>query len=363
MDKTCWTTDAKEFLRAFCNAAITMEPSEVSLLWFFWYCRECDGTRRLWEVEDGGQERKFVGGSGQISERIADIIGEKLIMEAPVIKLSDQNGTVTITTRDGRIFQAKHVIIAVAPSIQMKIHFDPPLPAQRMGLIQRVPMGSCIKNNVFYKTAFWREKGMNAFSSAGDGEAPVGNTVDDTKPDGSVPGITGFIMADRARELMDKTPEERKRITCEYYAKLFGTKEALNPVGYEEGNWPAEEWSGGCYTSTYPPGVMTKYGPTIREPLGNVYFAGTETAVMWSGYMDGAVEAGERAAREILYAMRKIGKDEIWQTEPMSKDVPSGPMPIPLSEKAAPSVGGALKLLAFATAVAGAGIVKFGAKL
>ena len=58
---------------------------------------------------------------------------------------------------------------------------------------------------------------------------------------------------------------------------------------------------------------------TIREPLGNMYFAGTETAVMWSGYMDGAVEAGERAAREILYAMRKIGKDEIWQTEPMSK--------------------------------------------
>ena len=61
----------------------------------------------------------------------------------------------------------------------------------------------------------------------------------------------------------------------------------------------------------------------IREPIGNIYFAGTETAVFWSGYMDGAVEAGERAAREVMYAMRLIGKDEIWQEEPMSEVINS----------------------------------------
>lgn len=37
----------------------------------------------------------------------------------------------------------------------------------------------------------------------------------------------------------------------------------------------------------------------LREPVGRLYFAGTETATEWSGYMEGAVQAGERAAREV----------------------------------------------------------------
>ena len=50
-----------------------------------------------------------------------------------------------------------------------------------------------------------------------------------------------------------------------------------------------------------------------------MFFAGTETAVLWTGYMDGAVEAGERAARESLNAMGMLPADQIWQMEPPSK--------------------------------------------
>lgn len=34
--------------------------------------------------------------------------------------------------------------------------------------------------------------------------------------------------------------------------------------------------------------------------MGKVHFAGTETASEWSGYMDGAITAGERAAQEAV---------------------------------------------------------------
>ena len=37
----------------------------------------------------------------------------------------------------------------------------------------------------------------------------------------------------------------------------------------------------------------------IRKPIGRLYFAGTETATQWSGYMEGAIQAGERSAREV----------------------------------------------------------------
>ena len=114
--------------------------------------------------------------------------------------------------------QAKSCILAIAPTLHQRIQFEPPLPPMRSQLIQRVPMGNCIKNNVFYDKPFWRKKGrksnlayklygypvaismvdllvffllgMNGFTSC-DGTEAVSNTVDDCKPDGTVPAITG----------------------------------------------------------------------------------------------------------------------------------------------------------------------------
>jgi monoamine oxidase len=46
--------------------------------------------------------------------------------------------------------------------------------------------------------------------------------------------------------------------------------------------------------------VLTSFGESLREPVGRIHWAGTETATVWNGYMDGALESGERAAREVL---------------------------------------------------------------
>jgi monoamine oxidase len=48
------------------------------------------------------------------------------------------------------------------------------------------------------------------------------------------------------------------------------------------------------------PNVLTRYGPALREPHGRVHWAGTETAMYWNGYMDGAVSSGRRAALEVI---------------------------------------------------------------
>lgn len=45
--------------------------------------------------------------------------------------------------------------------------------------------------------------------------------------------------------------------------------------------------------------ILSYLWSVIRQPVGKIYFAGTETATQWSGYMEGAVQAGERAAREV----------------------------------------------------------------
>jgi monoamine oxidase len=62
----------------------------------------------------------------------------------------------------------------------------------------------------------------------------------------------------------------------------------------------AEEWTRGCYGAHFPPGVWTQFGPSLREPVGRIHRAGSETAERWMGYVDGAIESGIGAAVEVL---------------------------------------------------------------
>jgi monoamine oxidase len=52
-----------------------------------------------------------------------------------------------------------------------------------------------------------------------------------------------------------------------------------------------------------PTGAWTEFGPALRAPIGPLHWAGAETATVWSGYMDGAVSSGERAAADTITAL------------------------------------------------------------
>ena len=85
---------------------------------------------------------------------------------------------------------------------------------------------------------------------------------------------------------------------------MFGPR-ALRPVEYTEHDWTLERWTGGGPTAIHAAdGSFSTYGPAIRRPFGRVHWAGTETSTYWSGYMDGAVRSGERAAVEVLEKLR-----------------------------------------------------------
>uniref|UniRef100_A0A3P9HRR4 monoamine oxidase n=1 Tax=Oryzias latipes TaxID=8090 RepID=A0A3P9HRR4_ORYLA len=259
------------------------------------------------------QERKFLGGSGQISEGMTKRTGDLVVVE-------------TVNKETYMVSRQRNPIL---------VH--------RMSFVH-VPMGSVIKCMVYYKEKFWRKKSYCGTMVIEEEGAPIGLTLDDTKPDGTVPAIMGL-----------------KRI-CEIYSRVLGSEEALHPVHYEEKNWCEEEYSGGCYTAYFPPGILTQFGKVLREPVGRLFFAGTETATEWSGYMEGAVQAGERAAREIMCAMGKIHLNQVWQTEPESMDVPALPFHTTFWERNLPSVGGLLRFMvvsSFLSVAAAAGFVAY----
>uniref|UniRef100_A0A8C5ZCU0 Amine oxidase n=1 Tax=Marmota marmota marmota TaxID=9994 RepID=A0A8C5ZCU0_MARMA len=338
LNKICWTESAKNLATLFVNLCVTAETHEVSALWFLWYVKQCGGTTRIISTTNGGQERKFVGGSGQVSERIMELLGDRVKLERPVIHIDQTGENVLVETLNHETYEAKYVISAIPPILGMKIHFNPPLPMMRNQLITRVPLGSVIKCIVYYKEPFWRKNDYCGTMVIEGEEAPIAYTLDDTKPDGNYAAIMGFILAHKARKLK-----------CFFFLPSFLSPLSIPPVHYEEKNWCEEQYSGGCYTTYFPPGIMTQYGRVLRQPVGRIFFAGTETATHWSGYMEGAVEAGERAAREILHAIGKIPEDEIWQPEPESVDVPARPITTTFLERHLPSVPGLLRLIGLTT--------------
>ncbi|XP_076436051.1 amine oxidase [flavin-containing]-like [Babylonia areolata] len=349
-DKHIYTRAAMDNAKTFVNVNVTSEPYEVSLLWFLWYLASAGGPLRINATTNGGQERKFVGGSQQISEGLARSIGtDNVLLGHPVSRIQRDTGRVVLTDVQGNTYSAGHCIMALTPTLQSRIHWFPPLPASRNQMMQRLPMGSVIKTFMYYSTPFWRHKGMCGSAVIHDEEGLVSVCLDHVMHDGTFPAIMGFVLSDTARACSTMSVEERKRRISQAYAKAFQSAEALHPVHYEEKNWCEDEWSGGCYTVMMPPGFLTTFGQALRQPVGRVHFAGTETATQWTGYMEGAIQAGERAAREILHLKGLISTEEIWQDEPEDEEIKAQPLDLTLWEKVAPSVPGFLRILCFVT--------------
>ncbi|XP_070537819.1 amine oxidase [flavin-containing]-like [Ptychodera flava] len=354
IDQNIWTKKMKDFARQQVLINVCAEPYEISMLWYLWYIRQCGGFMRISSTTNGGQERKFIGGSQQISKRVAERLGDKVKISSPVTKIHQTDSDVTVTIMGGEEFQCNYVILALAPPMRSHITYEPPLPAMCNQLMHRHPMGSSMKCIVYYKNSFWREKQMNGSVISVDPSFPFVHVLEETKPDGKYPGLVTFVIANQARNFAVKSKEERKRLTCEALAKAFHSDEALNPTFYLEKNWMDEPYSGGCFTTIVPPGQYANYGRCLREPVGRLYYAGTETATDWSGYMEGAIQAGERASREILHQMGRISADQIWQEEPPNPHVPVLPFHTTFMERNLPSVGGLMRFLASSLVIGGA---------
>jgi len=302
--KSSWTKEAKAAVEAGTTMIFACETFEVSLLYFLYYIKNTGGSiMRLLDCKGGAQEERLVGGTQQISNKLGRLIGmESIKFNAPVRKIHQNEKQVTIHCDIG-VFKSKYVVLAIPPTLAGKIEYSPQLPSYRNDLTEKFPMGSVIKTLMFYKKAFWREKGYSGQVVSSDSskcaDFPITATFDDSDHELISPCIVGFMNGGSAKFWAESTPEERKKAVCKQYAYQMGMKEFLEPVHYEEKLWMNEEWSKGCYVGYLPPGVLTSSGKGLRDPIGRIHFAGCEAATKWTGYMEGALEAGENAANDL----------------------------------------------------------------
>ena len=290
------TSGARMFVDAVTRMVFAAEPQEISFLYFLFYLRSGKGFEALSEIQNGAQQDRFVGGAQQLSTKLAEPLGDDLVLSNPVRGIKQTPDGVEVRT-DWGTHEGRYAIVAVPPALACRIEYDPPMPPNRDQLTQRMPMGSVIKCIAAYDKPFWRDKGLSGETFSLDG--PIAATFDDSPDDASQGALVGFFVGKESRKWTGADAADRREAVLDHFARMFG-EEARTPKAYVDKDWPAEEFSRGCYEGFMPPGVMTAYGEALREPVERIHWAGTETALEHTGYMDGAIESGERAAKEIL---------------------------------------------------------------
>jgi monoamine oxidase len=301
------TAAARSLFELATEAVWAAEPSDVSLLHVLFYTHSGSGVNTLLGTDGGAQQDRFHGGSQQIALLIAEQLGDEWVrLAAPVRRIEHHEGGVVLHADGpegepgGLTVSARQAIVAVPPTLAGRIAYDPPLPARRDQLTQRMPQGTVIKTMAIYERPFWREQGLSGQAASDGGPARV--VFDNSPPDGSPGVLLGFLEGRLARQWGARDAAERREAILAGHARLFG-EQAARPERFIERVWAEEEWTRGCYGCLMTTGGWTEYGRALREPIGPLHWAGAETATVWNGYMDGAVQSGERAAAEALAAL------------------------------------------------------------
>ncbi len=282
------------------------DPAELSFLFTLWYVA-CSGDEthkgtfsRNSDTANGAQERRFVGGSQRVPLRLAKKLGDIVALRAPVHRIVQKDRRVHVHTGRGTVV-AKRVIVAAPPSTVLDLGFHPKLPADHRQLLSSVHMGQLMKCDAIYPTPFWRAAGLNGFGISDHGAARA--VFDNTPPSGGPGVLLAFVGGSTWRTFGNQSKDHRRAAVLQGFADMFGPA-ALHPVDYVEYDWTKERWTRGGPTAIHGPGTLVPHGPAVRRPHGRVHWAGTETATYWSGYMDGAVSSGQRAAAEVLAKLR-----------------------------------------------------------
>ncbi|MGV0791564.1 flavin monoamine oxidase family protein [Mycolicibacterium sp. XJ1819] len=268
------------------------ELDAVSMLHAVRYVKAAGGLGRMLDVAGGAQQDRFPGGTQQIAVRMAEELGPRVVLDAVVRSIERHaDGSFTVVSDKGAL-AAKAVVVAIPPEHRGRIEFVPDLPPEYGKLAQHWPQGNLSKAYAAYSTPFWRANGCSGEALSDQG--PVFITFDVSPEDG--PGVLlGFVDAKGFDPL---PPAERRERALAGFAELFG-EAALEPIDYLDHRWSAEDFAPGGPTAAVPPGSWTTYGPWLRRPVDGIHWAGTETADQWTGFLDGAIRSGRRAADEV----------------------------------------------------------------
>ncbi|KAF5707479.1 amine oxidase [Fusarium globosum] len=270
-------------------------PDEVSALFMVDYIRSGTGLDNMAsDKKDGGQYLR--NRQGQYLKSIVNPV--KTIKQG-------SDGVLIETANPKQNFRAERVIVSVPTCLYPSINFEPPLPESKKALGESTALGCTSKAIFVFDKPWWRDAGFSGIIECETG--PIHFSRDTCSPEDGQYSITCFVVGDRGRDWSKWPYAEKRRIVLEQFNGVFsgvGVK-APEPVNIILQEWIKQPWIWGCPSPVMMPGTLTSdSGKVLREVVGRVHFVGTETSLVWKGYMDGAVRSGIRGAEEVIRAFK-----------------------------------------------------------
>lgn len=267
-------------------------PGDVSLLHALRYIRAAGGVDHMLDVEGGQQQERYLQTTQEIAKRLAAELGDRVVLGAPVRRVTQDDEGVTVHT-DTEVISASYAIVTAAPAHRADIEFEPPLPEAAEGLARSWRMGILSKAFVAYDKPFWRSNGLSGEAVTDTGTVFI---TFDVSPEPNGPGILMAFCDPRVFDDFDQ--ETRRSQVIKQLVDLYG-EQASSPIDYVDHRWGAEPFAPGGPNPAVAPRATTTYGKALTEPHGRVHWAGTETAGEWAGCMNGAVLTGQRVAERV----------------------------------------------------------------
>lgn len=291
------------------RAMVGQEPCDISALFFLNYCKSGGGLLQMRsDRKHGGQYLRVRQGTQLFSKGLAAALPKGVLELSSPVKAIRQTGPQTIDVEvAGKSYRARKVICSTPSPVLKTITFSPPLPVSKTIWFESTTYGYYTKVMAVFKSPFWVTKGYCGLTQSFVGPASI---IRDT----SIPAdgkhvLTCFMVGEPGRAWSGLSTEDRESKLLDQIGQLFNhqnmiRQEFVEMMAYE---WTTDEFAGwGCPCASVAPGVLDAVGNAVREPAGDVYFVGTETAGEWKGYMEGAVRSGERGAAEVIADLKRV---------------------------------------------------------
>jgi monoamine oxidase len=271
--------------------------ADVSLLNVVRYIKTLGGLEHMMAVEGGDQQDRILGTAHTLVARLAQELEGRILLRAPARRITEHEDHLILETGEHTV-RARYAIVTASPTHRASIDFTPALPQQYYGLARSWRLGALSKAFVAYDRPFWREEGLSGEGMSDDETAFL---TFDVSPDPQGPGILMVFCAASGFDAYDQ--DERRRRVIRHLVHLYG-KAASTTIDYTDFSWGNDTFAAGGPNPAVGPRAWTTFGPFLREPVGRVHWAGTETAEATSGTMNGAIASGQQSASDVADLLR-----------------------------------------------------------
>ncbi|MCM3904560.1 MAG: FAD-dependent oxidoreductase [Pyrinomonadaceae bacterium] len=245
---------------------------------------------------------KIRGGNDLLPKAFAVRLSEKIHYAAPVVRIEQSAQAVkAVFLRAGayHTLAGDYLICAVPFTVQKNIEVAPAFSVEKQRAIEQLPYLSASKIFLQSKRRFWAAEGQSGFAKT---DLPISQVWDVTYKQPSKRGILqAFPISLHSRRVTGMTEQERINFALDQVEMIYPSMREHFEGGVTK-CWDEDEWARGV-GAYYKPGQFSSLLPHVARPEGRIHFAGEHTSVWIDAWMQGALESGNRVAREVNSAL------------------------------------------------------------